>query len=174
MNIYRHVVGGVYKWGFGFIDHLQVVATNKYNTTGISTLYEITLSLFRLAVPSLVFSRLLTMASSLLLDSSPVWTTAAFQLPSLHRLAFNWLAPKLEAIPHRAPIFSSQTNCPSYNLPLLVTSRHGPRRKTQFPCCMRIRCGGKVLTKPFPSSSRLILLIKNLLRSSECCFFDCF
>jgi hypothetical protein len=38
----------------GFIDHLQVVTTNIYNTIAISTLYKITLGLFQPAVSSLV------------------------------------------------------------------------------------------------------------------------
>jgi hypothetical protein len=39
---------------------------------------------------------------------------------------------------------------------------------------MCISCHGNVFTKPFPSSSRLFLLIKNLWPSRECCFIVCF
>jgi hypothetical protein len=42
-------------------------------------------------------------------------------------------------------------------------------------CCMRICCRGNVFTNPFPSSGRIFLLIKNLLRRSGrrsvVCFF---
>jgi hypothetical protein len=45
-----HIVWSDYRRGFGldigFIGHLQVVTTNKYNTIAISTIYKITLSLF--------------------------------------------------------------------------------------------------------------------------------
>jgi hypothetical protein len=47
-----------YRWDFGlnigFIDQLQVVTTNDYNTVAISTLYKIMLSLFQPAVSALV------------------------------------------------------------------------------------------------------------------------
>jgi hypothetical protein len=47
---YCHVVLSDYRRGFGldigFIDHLQAVTTDNYNTIAISTLYKITLSLF--------------------------------------------------------------------------------------------------------------------------------
>jgi carboxypeptidase C (cathepsin A) len=38
----------------GFIDHLQTVTTNNYNTIAISTFYKIMPSLFQPAVSSLV------------------------------------------------------------------------------------------------------------------------
>jgi hypothetical protein len=47
-----------YRRGFGldigFIDYLQVVTANNYNTIAISTLYKIMLSIFQPAVSSLV------------------------------------------------------------------------------------------------------------------------
>jgi hypothetical protein len=61
-----------YRQGFGldigFIDHLQVVTTNNYNTTTISTLYKIMLSPFHPTVSSLVvaWQWVPTMAASML------------------------------------------------------------------------------------------------------------
>jgi hypothetical protein len=63
--------------------------------------------------------------------------------------------------------------CPCYINPL-----HRPSRKHYFQqylyCCMHIHCHANMSTEPFPSNSRLFLLIKNLLSSSECCFIVCF
>jgi hypothetical protein len=48
LHSYCHIVWSDYRRGFGlaigFVDHLQVVTTNNYNTIAISTLYKITLS----------------------------------------------------------------------------------------------------------------------------------
>jgi hypothetical protein len=43
------------------------------------------------------------MARPLLTDWSCLWTAAPFQLPSLYRLTFNWLAPRLVAVSHQNP-----------------------------------------------------------------------
>jgi hypothetical protein len=58
----------------GFIDHLQVLTTNNYNTIAIYTLYKTTLKLFQPAVFSLIvdWKGLLTKASPLLPGSSPL------------------------------------------------------------------------------------------------------
>jgi hypothetical protein len=109
-----------------FTGHLQVVTTNNYKTIAISTLYKITLSIFQPAVSSLIvaWQRLLTMVTPLLPYSSPLWTAAPSQLPSLASVVF------------------------------LITPLHGPSRKHRFQqylyCCILIRCLGTVFTKPLP------------------------
>jgi hypothetical protein len=103
--------------------------------------------------------------------SSPFRTAASFQfLPSsqltlghftttsqtsLHHLTINWLLTKL------------------WPCPLLITSRHGPRKKP-FLCCMCIQCHRILFTETFPSTGRLFLFIKNMLPSNECYFIVCF
>jgi hypothetical protein len=54
-----------YRRRFGFIDHLQVVITNNYNTTAISTLY---IWRFLVTAPTLDIS--LTSCSNLLFTDS--------------------------------------------------------------------------------------------------------
>jgi hypothetical protein len=67
-----------------FIEHLQVITTNDYNTIAISTLYKLR-SLFQPPVSSLDVSwqRLLTMTIPLLPASSPLWTATPNCLMSL-------------------------------------------------------------------------------------------
>jgi hypothetical protein len=96
-------------WIIGFIDHLQVVTTNNYNT--IADIH--TLKSLQHTLACSVFTRrflvtALTMAIPLLPCSSPLWTAAPFQLnwtsKSKWKLLYYWrffrLSVRLGVKPH--------------------------------------------------------------------------